>query len=503
MSGTLSLGLNPSDIVSISLVISNAGIPAINFGAAMAIGYSNVIDVAQRQRVYTTLTQIANDFGTTAPEYVAGSIFFAQNPNGTFYIGRWAKTATSAILHGGLFNAAAQAALITSLSAVTTGSMTITIGGTATPLSPLNFSGVTTMPGIAAIINTALSTHGSCVWNSIYGRFDITAGATGITSTITYAAPTGTGVDESVNLLLTAAGGASLVQGQALETPLAALSILAAYPGYMLGFALNAYADLAVSDYEACAAFIEGTLKTFGITINDANVLASTTTDLAALLAGFAYTRTFTLYCSTNLQAVFGWMGISSTVNFNAQNSTITMKFKTIIGVVPETLTESQYANVKFKFCNVQVYYSNNAALAPVAGFLQEGWMVSGLYFDIRIGADWQANDLQVALFNRLLNSPKVPQTDQGLHVFVTDASASMQRGVNNGNCAPGVWNENILFGTLNPGDVLSTGFYIYMPPVASQSIAQRVSRAAPPMQIAYKLAGATHSASATIYINQ
>jgi hypothetical protein len=190
-------------------------------------------------------------------------------------------------------------------------------------------------------------------------------------------------------------------------------------------------------------------------------------------------------------------MGIASTVNYTEQNSTITMKFKKEIGIVSETLTETQYANLKAKFCNVQVNYSNGAS------FLQEGWMCSGLFFDIRVGADWQANDLQVALFNRLLSSGKIPQTDQGTHIFITDATASMQRGVNNGLCAPGVWNESLEFGTLTTGQTLSTGFYIYMPPVASQSIAARDARQCPPMQIAYKLAGAVHSASATIYINQ
>jgi hypothetical protein len=497
MSGTLQLGLNPNDIVSISLVISSAGVPVTNFGAAMAIGHSSVIDVVQRQRVYTTLTAVANDFGTTAPEFLAAELFFGQNINGTFYIGRWAMTATPAILHGGIFNAAQQAALITSLAAISTGSMTISFAGAAHALTALNFSGVVTLPGAAAILSTALSAVATVTWNSVIGRFDVISLATGVAATISFAATTGSGIDVSSLLNLTAATGASLVQGIAAETALTALSILSAFPSYMIGFALAATTDLQNSDYEACAGFMEATQKTFAVATQDANVLGSGTTDIAAILSDLAFTRTWIQYSSSNLNPQFAWMGISSTVNFNEQNSTLTMKFKVEIGIAPEVLNETQAANVNAKNCNVQVSYSNGS------DFLQQGVMCSGLFFDIRIGADWQANDLQVTLFNRLVSSLKIPQTDQGLHIFVTDATASMMRGVNNGLTAPGVWNETITFGTLTQGATLTTGFYIFMPPVASQSIAARDARQAPPMQIAMKLAGAVHSASATIFINQ
>jgi hypothetical protein len=498
MSG--SQGLSPNDVVNISLVISSAGVPVLNFGAAMAIGYSNVIDVNQRQRVYTSLSAIAADFGTTAPEYLAGALLFANNVNGTFYVGRWAKTATAGVQYGNTLSATAQAALLAMAATLTTAQMTVSVDGTSHALTALNFAAVTNMNGFATVIGTAL-VSATVTWNAVYGRLQIMSNTTGIASSVAVTPIMTTGFVDVGSLfdIGVAFGGAAPVAGIAAETPLAALSTLINYPAYMIGFALASAGDITDAQHEANAAFIEGLQDSiYGITTQDAgSISGSSTTDLAYVLSADSYTRSWTQYCSTNINAIFAWMGISSTVNFAEQNSTITLKFKTEIGVIGETLSETQYAALKAKHCNAQVLYENGAT------FLQEGWMCSGLYFDTRIGTDWQANDLQVALFNRLLSSPKIPQTDQGLQIFVSDAQASMQRGVNNGLCAPGVWNETITFGTLTQGTTLPKGFYVYMPPVALQAIADRDVRKAPPLQIAYKLAGAVHSASGTIYVNQ
>lgn len=67
---------------------------------------------------------------------------------------------------------------------------------------------------------------------------------------------------------------------------------------------------------------------------------------------------------------------------------------------------------------------------------------------------------------------------------------------------APGVWNADG-FGNLNRGDTLSSGYYLYAPPVATQSQADREARKAPVIQGAFKLAGAIHSVDVIANFNR
>lgn len=73
---------------------------------------------------------------------------------------------------------------------------------------------------------------------------------------------------------------------------------------------------------------------------------------------------------------------------------------------------------------------------------------------------------------------------------------------VNNGFVAPGVWGGPAI-GAIVPGQYLSTGYYIYQPPIALQSAADRAARKSPPIQAAIKLAGAVHFAFIIVSVNR
>lgn len=162
-----------------------------------------------------------------------------------------------------------------------------------------------------------------------------------------------------------------------------------------------------------------------------------------------------------------------------------------------ETLTETQAATLKAKKCNVFVNYNNSTAI------IQEGQMTDGSFFDEVHGLDYTQNDVQTAVYNALYTSPtKIPQTDAGNEILANVVSARLAQGVTNGLIAPGVWNSSG-FGALTQGDTLDKGYYVYTPPVSSQSQADREARKAVTMQCAIKLAGAVHSANVIINVNR
>lgn len=503
MSGALaaSAGLATSDVVQVDVFLTPTAVPLRNFGAALIIGPTpKTIDTSERLRLYTTLTGVTVDFGTTTPEYLAADLFFSQNPSPSIlYIGRWAQSATAASIHGGSPTAPNQ--VVSGWTGVTTGSMAITIDGVVKTLSGLNFGAQTNMNGVAGVIQTALGGGITCVWNASYARFEIYSGTTGVSSTMTYATPTGSGVDVSTKSGLSLAGGASApVNGIAAETPLAALSTLALYGSwYGAAFAPTNTGDITDAQLVACAGFIQAAVprRIFAVTSMEPSSLDPTqTSDIGSQLKALGYNRSFVQYSSSSPYAAISAFSRAFTVNFGANNTTITLKFKSEPGVAAEFLNESQASSLKGKNVNVFVEYANGAAI------IQEGVMSDGTFFDTMHGTDWLQNLVQTDIFNAMLTTPtKVPQTDPGMHVLSTVVENSLVAGVNNGLIAPGQWNGPPI-GQIKTGQFLPKGFYLYTPAMASQDQADRAQRKAVPMQAAIKLGGAIHSAYVALNVN-
>jgi hypothetical protein len=131
------------------------------------------------------------------------------------------------------------------------------------------------------------------------------------------------------------------------------------------------------------------------------------------------------------------------------------------------------------------------------------GQNTDGSFFDEVHNYDWLQNKLQTDVFNLLYQSTtKIPQTDGGAHTVMTQVDASMEAAVYNGIIAPGQWNA-AGFGQLKQGDTLTTGYYAYCPPIATQSQADRETRILPNIQIAAKFAGAVHDVPMILNINR
>ena len=143
-------------------------------------------------------------------------------------------------------------------------------------------------------------------------------------------------------------------------------------------------------------------------------------------------------------------LGRMLTVNFNANNTTITLMYKQEPGIVAETLSSSQADTLAAKRCNVFVNYDNDTAI------IQYGVTPSGIFIDSVYNAIWFRNRVQTDVYNLLYTSPtKVPQTDAGNQLIASVIEAACEAAVNNGYLAPGVWNS-VGFGALKQGDPLS-----------------------------------------------
>lgn len=488
-----------SRLISIAVSLTAAGAKAQNLSTLLILGSSPVIDVVERYRNYATLDAVAADFGTTAPEYLAAQLWFGQSPAPTsLLIGRWAQAATSGLLRGASLSAAQQ--MLSNFTAVTTGAFKYARnGGAQTDVTGLNFSAATSLAQVASIITTALSGNATMVWNSVFGRFELTSSTTGAPSAISFLSAPSTGTDISALLGMTAASsGAYVANGIVAETALVAATLFDSNYGQSW-YALQIIGAVN-SDHLAVASYIEGANNKhiYGVTSQEAGVLSSvSTTDIAYQLAQLKYKRSIVIYSSTSPYAIASVLARLLIVDYTGTNTAITLMYKQLPGITAESLNVTQITALEAKNCNVSVNYSNGTAI------LETGVMSSGDFADTVAGTDWLAVTLMTSLYNLLYTTTtKIPQTDAGTHLMVAICEAVCSQGVVNGLLAPGQWNSTG-FGPLSYGDFLAKGFMVYAPPVAAQNPTDRAARKSVAIQIAAKLAGAVHNLSVSVTVNQ
>ncbi|MBO7733121.1 MAG: DUF3383 family protein [Methanobrevibacter sp.] len=187
------------------------------------------------------------------------------------------------------------------------------------------------------------------------------------------------------------------------------------------------------------------------------------------------------------------YAGRMFSVEFAAQNTTITANLKTLRGITADTaITETIYNTLKGLGVDAYVTYGGVAKVVSNPNG-------NGNYFDDVYNRLWFKQTMKVAIFNVLATTgTKIPQTEVGMNNLKAGARRVCEQAVYNGFLAPGKWNGSETFG--DPADfhrnIEDFGFFIYSMPIAQQSQEDRLARKAPVIQIAGKQAGAIHSAS-------
>lgn len=474
-------------VVNVQIQMAPLAAALRNFGAMLIIGSSDVIDVAERIRTYSSVTEVANDFGTTAPEYQAAVAFFAQSPQPTsVQVGRWAKTATSGLYKGKILSTSSQE--MENFTSIDAGAFDVTIDGTVVNVTGVDLSAQSNLNGVASQVTAALQEKGTCLWNG--QQFVIKSATTGETSTV--ATVTSTELSQAMGL-----DDGTMVTGAAAETMLDATNALLDINTWYGAFYACEYEKQDAID---CAALISASSPSHicaFTTVDTSELDGMQTSSLGYELSQLGNNRVIVVYSSTNENAAMSVLGRMSTVNFQGSNTTITLKFKQCPGVEPEYLRTSQANALRSINVNVFAAYQNDTSI------LQEGVTSGGWFIDETHGLDWLQNQVETDLWNLLYTSnTKIGQDESGMTAILTTINSSLDAGVRNGLIAPGVWNGDE-FGTLKKGDTLSTGYYVYIQPLAEQSQSDREARKAPPIQCAVKLKGAVHSIDVTITVNR
>ena len=473
-----------SKVVKVNILTSPTFPARKGFGLLLIVGQSAKLPLGQRIRFYSDMDGVAADFSTTDEEYKAAQIFFSQSPRPSeLAIGRRFPSAAPGELMG---STTSYTTSIASWQAVTAGSFDIKLDGVNKSLTAMNFSAAANLNAVASVIQTKLTAAAAGATIVFDGtRFIVRSATTGATSTVDFATPTGSGTDISAMLGLDAAGLGIKSTGVAAETITASLDALQSFDGSWYGLAFTK--EVTEQNIKDAAAWTETKTKILGYSTSASNVQdGASTTDIASVFKGLLYRRTFGVWDNDDAYPAVSAMARAFTVNFNEQNSTITLKFKTLPGISPLSINESQRLTLVSKNVNYYTRFGDSAMLA-------EGVMASGVFFDEVHGLDWLQNAIETNVFGYLYTrTTKVPQTDKGVALIAQQVEKALADAVNNGLIAAGQWNGPPL-GEINSGDFLPKGYYIYAQPVAEQNQSDREARKAPPIQVIAKGAGAIH----------
>lgn len=459
---TLPSALPVSDIIVVNVSVASGSIAPRPFNQGLIVGSSAVIPsygANARIRQYPTLAAMLTDgFITSDPEYISAELYFSQTPAPQeVWIGRQDLTAIkTAIPHSG--NAG-------------TGYVVGDVVGVTQSGGSHGFLTVLTVGGSGAV--TSL---GTTVGNQGTGYAD----GTGLVTT----GGTGTGLEVDI----TAVGESCL---QAVEACYALNNEW--YPFMCCG--------AADADHLALAAFSTANWQTvlyFGST-TDSTIPAGTTGNLALQMqaanykALLSYNTTQAGEFPNNIYAAAALIGLACGLNTGAPNSAFTLNLKQLTGVAPEPLTQTQFTAITSANCNTC------ASFGPYSGYVFNGILSSGDFFDQVLDRAMLVNLIQTNLMNLLVSVPKIPQTDAGEQMLIAQVDAACATLAGMGYLAGGVW-EGLSILKLSTGQSLPLGYFNQAPSYATQSSGDRAARKAMPISCAIIEAGAVDSVVVNVF---
>ncbi|MFX0205152.1 MAG: DUF3383 family protein [Candidatus Hodarchaeota archaeon] len=139
--------------------------------------------------------------------------------------------------------------------------------------------------------------------------------------------------------------------------------------------------------------------------------------------------------------------------------------FKTLTGITSYSLTGAQKTTIEGKECN---FYNEISGIDVT----RWGTVGSGEYIDIIRGTDWLKARIQQRVFTPLTQLRKIPFTDAGVQIVVSELRGALQEGVDRGLLAEG-------------------SIEIDYPAVADVSVADKANRLLPDVEFRADYAGA------------
>lgn len=479
-----------SQIVTVNPAVVSAGGNPLSLNAIF-IDQGSTVPVSSLLS-FSVADEVSAYFGSDSTQAQLARVYFAgfdsstKKPGALFFAG-YAAAARAAFLRG----QSLAGMTLAQLQAVT-GSLTITVDGTAKTAANLNLSAVTSFTNAATAITTALAltAPAAVTWDALSSRFVVTSGTTGAASTMTQA--TGTA---AASLGLSAG---ILSQGADADTPATAMDRIKAQEQNWATFTTTFEPNLAAKT--AFAAWTNAQNNRYAYVCWDTDAGYATTNNAGVfgnIVDVLNYEGVVVAFGGALIGAFL--CGYAGSIDFAAINGRATPAFKTQSGLATSVSTLS-LANAVLS--NNASYYGLYQAPGQgnIYSILYDGRMNGSKFrwMDTYLNQIYLNSQLQLSIFEGLMAANSAPYSGQGDALIRSWCADPITAALNNGSIRVGVPLSDSQKATIisQAGlDITATlenqGYYLQILPATA---AVRQARQSPPIKLWYMDGGAIQS---------
>lgn len=490
----MATGILPvSNIINVTIQQTPSGLAERNVNA-LALFTTEAPSNGEEYGIYISPAQVADIYGTASVTAAMANAIFGQTPNIRSGNGHLVVIPMQGAVSAtrGNFVTANIAANISSLDGVVDGDIRVVVDGDNVDLTGLDFTGVTSLEQVAAILQSKLVDVTVSATDTQITFESKTVGASSSVDVVTLSG--GSGTDLAGAGLLNAAGGTDTAgvdaSGESLQDAITRTTDTVSYTGIITNLEMEDDVVLPLS------AFIQARDKILLHHFSALSALGGVIADVQQ--AGNTKTRCilYTDAAQANLCKA-AYAGRAFSVNFNGSDTMMTMNLKQLATILPDRgISQTTYVNANAAGADLYVSYDGVPSVYSTGG----NDFFDNVYADLALKFA-----LETAGFNHLRQTnTKVPQTERGMSGLKGAYAIVMKRFVTNGCLAGGSWASPETFGDpeIFKQNVLEAGYYIYSQPVTQQNQAEREQRKAPLVQIAAKRAGAIHTSDVIVVVN-
>lgn len=492
------------NVVNVSIIPSGRTLNRTNMNIVCIVTSElKVLNSLNRTKAYIDLNSVAEDFGTNSKTYEFAKALFSQTKNptnsgGYLVIGYWRAVdetipAQPAKLIGGQLS---ESAVIGALQTVSDGSFVISIDGETKTITGLDFRTIDSIDDIVSILGDEII--GATVTYEDQ-RIIITSNSTGATSEVSFLSQADTGTFIGDILALSDGTGAYIVKGQdeqilTAETKEEALNEISKKEPIRGVVFIDDPTDEEAEALSSWGASNDVILyDVFSNPMNLEKVMENVVWRIK-LSNGKNYRMIYRK--DGNRKIAVAYMARMHTVNFNAENSAITMNLKELEGITPEEYTQDEILKAQKVGLDLYVTFGDLPKLL-VSGAND---FVDNVYNFIAV-----KRFIQIDLFNLLgTTGTKLAQTDTDVQKIVDTVEKTLKLFKKAKVIAPGTWTSPDTFGDVEVflRNIELNGYYVLAQPLSEQAQSDREDRKSPVIQVAFKNAGAIHSVDVIIQYN-
>lgn len=450
---------------------------------------------AGRIAYYDTLNSVIDTYGTASESYKAATAFFSQSPRAeTLAIAQIFTTPQVGYMLTGIVGTAA------SFVAVSDGEFSVTVDGVQGDVTALDFTVDTDYDDIAATLTAGLVAAGfagaTAVASAAAGadvQFSIISGTVGDGSSVSVlssiAVPVGTDISGATNDFLNGQSGETFLgyTPTGLATELTLISEAASCAGkFVYGYVIDHVYSETAEQLNALA-WAEGqeNVQVFTDSNNPIALDAGDTTSNILFASSNQYKSTYFEYSdSYDYYKPMSLAAYMLGVDYNAENSVATAKFKNYPGIPTTAITETQLTVLESKRGNVFTTIGNGARTVREGTTSSDSW-----YLDSKIGIDNFRNDLLTEVYNVFLVNPTVPFTTAGQTLLRQAEERACEKYVRNGLLADRVVEDL----SVSSSTRTIRAYQVVFAPLSEVTASDRADRLMTGNTITVQLAGAVH----------